>query len=388
MKTDRILITRTDRLGDVVISTPVIRFLREKFPFAQIAMLVAPMTCDVVCNNPDIDEVIIYDKCNKQKGLWETIKFAFALKKKQFDLAIALHPTNRVHLMLFIAGIPIRIGYDRNFGKLLNKRFSHRKQKGAMHEVMYNFDLLSRAGFQTDNADIRPYMVIGQEDKELVDTILREQGVGSNFIHSAVQNPAINGGVGKSRLSMNPYPKPRAFSPGSLKGFIVIHPGASCPSKRWPVERFAKVADSVVDHFGYDVVLVGAGDAEELSARVARRMRNRSFDLTDMLRVGELAEVLRRGKLLISNDSGPVHVATAVGTPVVCVFGRSDPGLSPKRWRPLGKNDIVLHKNAGCRECFAHNCQKDFACLKAITVDEAITAANRILEGQGARGEK
>ncbi len=343
-----ILVIRTDRIGDVVLSTPVIRFLREKYPTAHIAMMVRPYTRDVIINNPDLNEVIIYDKYNEQKGLWKSIRFAFRLRKKRFDIAIALHPTNRIHLMLFLAGVPVRIGYDRNLGKLLTKRVLHRKQEGSMHEADYNFSFLKEAGFDVSGAGRCPYLTTGDDEKKLIDVILKEQGIDRNF--------------------------------------IVLHAGASCSSKRWPQERFARVADLVASDFGCDIVLVGGEGDEKYNAEVSANMRLKVFDLTDMLRVGELAELLKRSKLLLSNDSGPVHVATAVGTPVVCVFGRSDPGLSPKRWGPLGENDIVLHKDVGCQQCLAHNCKKDFACLKAITADEVIAAAKRILEG-GGRGE-
>ena len=93
----------------------------------------------------------------------------------------------------------------------------------------------------------------------------------------------------------------------------------------------------------------------------------------------ELAEFLSRCKLLISNDSGPVHVAVAMLTPVVDIFGRGDPGLSFKRWGPLGDHDIVLHKDVGCEVCQAHNCRLNFACIKKITVEEVVSSAEKIL---------
>ena len=92
-----------------------------------------------------------------------------------------------------------------------------------------------------------------------------------------------------------------------------------------------------------------------------------------------MASVLRHVKLFISNDSGPVHIACAVGTPVVAIFGRSDRGLGPVRWGPTGSCDVVLHKDVGCDECLAHNCNKGFKCLEAITVDEVLAAADKIL---------
>ena len=97
------------------------------------------------------------------------------------------------------------------------------------------------------------------------------------------------------------------------------------------------------------------------------------------LGASHVASVLRRVSLFVSNDSGPVHIACAVGTPVIAIFGRSDRGLSPQRWGPTGKRDVVLHKDVGCIECLAHNCKKGFKCLEAITVDEVLAAAAKIL---------
>lgn len=342
MEPKRILITRTDRLGDVVLSTPVIKFLRKKYPSAHIAFMVRPYTRDVVEHNPDLDEIIVYDKYYQHKSPWSTIKFALALRKKKIDTAIALHPTNRIHIMLFLAGIPVRVGYDRKFGKLLTRRAVHDKQSGRKHEVDYNFELLERAGFDdVKDAERRPYIVTNNNEKRVVDAILKDQGIG--------------------------------------KRIAAVHAGASCPSKRWPPERFAQVCDIVASRFGRDIVLVGESETEKYSDKVSSNMNIRAFDLTDILRVGELAEFLSRCDVFISNDSGPVHVSAAVGTPVVCIFGRNDPGLSSARWGPLGEKDIVLHKDTGCTECLAHNCVKEFACLRAISVDEVIAAVSKIL---------
>jgi len=342
MKLKRILITRTDRLGDVVLSTPVIRFIRRVYPEAYIAFMVRPENRDVVAGNPHFDEVVIYDKYGSQKSFRNTIKFAFSLRNKRFDTAIALHPTNRVHIMLFLAGIPVRIGYDMRMGRLLTKSFLHRKQEGNKHEVDYNFDLLQQAGFDTDGADRRPYMVTTDNDKRMIDSVEKDRGFKDNI--------------------------------------IAIHAGASCSSKRWPPEKFARVADMLNEKYRADIILVGGDETVRYSSLVVSGMKSKVIDLTGMLRLGELAELLSRCRLFVSNDSGPVHVAVAVGTPVVAIFGRNNPGLSPDRWGPLGEEDRILHKDVGCETCLAHNCEKDFACLKAITADEVANAAGEILK--------
>jgi len=329
-----------------VLSTPVIRHLRKLYPDAYIAMMVRPENHDVVDNNPDLNEVILYDKYGFQKSFPGTVKFAFGLRKKRFDTAIALHPTNRVHIMLKLAGIPERIGYDKKTGWLLTKRIAHFKQEGGMHEADYNFDLLERAGFDVDGADRRPYMFTDDGDRRLVDTVMRDQAIGGDI--------------------------------------IALHAGASCPSKRWPPERFAALADEL-NGKGYSIVLVGGDETRSFSDRVTQMAKTRVADITGMLLVGELAEFLSRCRLFISNDSGPVHIASAVNTPVVAIFGRKDPGLSPGRWGPLGGRDVILHKDVGCEVCLAHDCDKGFECLKAITVEEVIEASEKVLDQTGVK---
>lgn len=338
----RILIARLDRLGDVVLSTPVIRHMRRLFPDAYIAFMVRPENRDVVESNPDLNEVIYYDKGGSEKSLLGAVKFAVGtLRKKKFDMAIALHPTARTHIAFFLAGIPARIGYDRKMGALLTERIKHCKQEGGMHEALYNFELLEKAGFDVSSADPMPYIVTGDHEKMFADYLQGRMKIGSNI--------------------------------------IAVHAGASCPSKRWPPERFAEVADALGAKYGADIVIVGGRETEELSKKVLSAMKRKAFDLTGKLGVGALAEILSRSRLFVSNDSGPVHVAVAVGAPVVVIFGRKDPGLSPKRWGPLGKRDIVLHKDVGCVKCLAHECQIGFKCLDAVTVGEVVKAAEKIL---------
>jgi len=341
-KPEKILIARTDRIGDVVLSTPVIRYFRKEYPDAYLAFMVRPYTVDIVKNNPHLDEVIVYDKDYEHKSVLRTLLFGLSLRKKRFDLAIALHPTNRVHAVFFIAGIPVRIGYDRNMGMLLTKKIRHSKQEGLKHEASYNFDLCKNAGFHVKDPDLCPYIVTDKHEKTLVDKLIADQRI-----------------------------KP---------GFIAVHAGASCPSKRWPPGRFTEVCKKIIDSTGHDVVLVGGSETADISGKIASGVSHNCFDLTDMLLVGELAELLSRAELLISNDSGPVHVSAAVGTPVISIFGRKDPGLSPARWAPLGDNHIVLHKDAGCVDCLAHNCDKGFKCLDSVSTEEVVEAALKLLK--------
>jgi ADP-heptose:LPS heptosyltransferase len=160
---------------------------------------------------------------------------------------------------------------------------------------------------------------------------------------------------------------------------LAIHPGASCPSKIWPQERFAEVADKLAEEHGFKVLVVAGPKDIGIAHNVIKLMKHPVIDLAGKTSLSQLASVLKRCRLFISNDSGPVHIASAIGTPVVAIFGRSQKGLSPKRWGPSGEKDRILHQSVGCIECLAHNCRKEFACLKAVTPEAVIDAAGSIL---------
>lgn len=338
----RILIVRTDRIGDVLLSTPVIKTLRDNYPNAYIAMMVSPYAKDIVEDNPYLDAVIIYDKDGKHKSWRRSLKFARNLRKRRFDLAVILHPTNRAHLVTFFAGIPRRIGYNRKFGFLLTDGIEHTKQLGQKHELEYNLDLLRCIGIVDYDKNI--FMPIREDSEKWADDFLKQEGLKVN------------------------------------DKLLAIHPGASCPSKIWPNERFSEVADRLAAKYGFKVLVIAGPKDVTLAQNVSKNMRNLAVNLGGKTSVTQLASLLKRCALLISNDSGPVHIASAVGTPVISIFGRSQKGLGPKRWGPINKRDRILHKEIGCIECLAHNCEKSFACIKAISIDDVLNMADSILQ--------
>ena len=334
----RILIIRTDRIGDVLLSTPVIKNLRLVFPSSNIAMMVGPYAADIVRTNPYLNEVIVYDKDGLHRPWWASVKFSLFLRKKHFDLALILHPTNRVHIVSFFAGIPKRIGYDRKLGFLLTDRIKHTKQLGEKHELEYSLDLIRYLGIEPKEKDL--FMPIREESERWVDELFRQEGI-------------------------KPTDK-----------LLAIHPAASCPSKIWPAHRFSEVADRLIKEYGFRVIVIAGPRDVRLAEEVIKNMHHSAINLAAKTSVSQLASVLKRCNLFISNDSGPVHIASAVGTPVISIFGRNQRGLSPLRWGPVGKLDKILHKEVGCLECLAHNCVKDFICLKAISVSDVLDAVD------------
>lgn len=337
----RILLTRTDRIGDVVLSTPAIKAVRDKYPDAHIAFMVRPYAKDIVEGNPYLDEVIIYDKYGKHKSILSTIVFALGLRKKKFDKAFMLHPTNRAHLIAYLAGISERIGFNRKSAIFLTKKIEHLKQRGEKHELEYTLDLLGSAGIEAKDKEL--FVPIRGKDVKRIEELFEEHHVGTDV------------------------------------PLVAVNPGASCPSKRWRPENFAALCDALAGKCKARILIV----SDQKNAKYARAaedaMKYEPVNLAGKTSVGELAALLSKCSLFISNDSGPVHIACAVGTPVISIFGRKDAGLSPKRWGPTGDKARVLHKDVGCKTCLAHNCRINFKCLEAITPQEVLAAAEKLL---------
>jgi heptosyltransferase-2 len=334
-----ILVTRTDRIGDVVLSTPVLEALRKRFPNVKIVAMVLPTTRAVVEGNPYVDEVLVYDKRGSQRRFLDSLRFALSLRKKKIDVALHLHPTNRMHILSRLAGIPFRIGYKKKFGWLLSHTIAESKHLGTRHEAEYNFDLLRFLDVPKPDV-LRPLFVVERSDETKLDQLLAAM-----------------------KLSL---PRP-----------IVFFPSASCVSKKWPLEHFASLAEILYARTGVPIVLVGGPDAVPLSALLRSSTTVNLVDLVDKLDLKMLGALFKRARLVVSNDSGPMHIAASVGAPVVSIFGRNDPGLRPQRWRALGKKSFYIHKDVGCIKCLAHNCQRDLLCLKSISVNDVMDIIDR-----------
>ena len=236
--------------------------------------------------------------------------------------------------MPFFAGIPYRAGFAPRVPFLLTHPVSDRRHEGAKHEAEYTLDVIRAFGIPAERADS-------------YETPLRHRAGYS--AEKIMERLGLDGGA----------------------EIVALHPGASCPSKRWPLDRFASLGLKIHDEFpGKIIAIVGGPGEKEMGESLAREIGGKTLDLTGQLDLKELAGFLSRCEALVSNDSGPVHIAAAVGTRTLTIFGRSLPGLGAVRWRALGHGHVVLQKDVGCVVCLAHRCTIDFECLKAVTVDE------------------
>jgi len=342
MKYKNILIIRTDRIGDVLLSTPAIQAVRQAFQSSRIAFMTRPYTKDIVEGNPYLDEVIIYDKDGSHRSLLATIMFGLDLRKYEFDLAIILHSTVRINFIAFLAGIPKRVGFARKAAFLLTDKLPYVKPSGDKHESEYNLDVVRAAGIDFDARGFLPLLAVSKDAQISVDNFLINNGISA-----------------KDKL-------------------VGIHPGASCPSRIWPVKNFSKLADALAGNYGFKIIVLGVGMDFKLAEQLKANM-NKDCLIIKYFTIQFTAALLKKCLFFISTDTGPAHIASAVGTPCITIFGRKKQGLGPVRWRPLGKDNMVLHKDIGCTECMAHNCRKGFACLQATTVDEVLDVAKKFI---------
>jgi len=296
-----ILIIRTDRIGDVILTTPSIKALRQGFPKARISILVAKPMDELVRGNPDLDDILIDDRQKEHKGIRGFGKLVSKIRAKKFDAAVIFHTKRRANLLCFLAGIPVRVGYKNDkFGFLLNHPVEDRRHWGEQHESQYCLDLVKHLGAGEVPLE-NLYVSIQNESERWAEHYFKEQDLKS---HDLV---------------------------------FAFHLGASDPSKCWPAQDFGRLMERLIEKYSCAVILVGSSEMAGASLAAASKLQGKVLDLTGKTSLSQLVSVIKRCHLLVSNDSGPVHIAAAVKTPVVSIFTRNQPGINPQRWRPLGK---------------------------------------------------
>jgi heptosyltransferase-2 len=308
-KFKNILIVRTDRIGDVVLTTPAFKALHRAYPMAHIAVLVVPATKSLVQGNPYLNEVIVDDRDGKHHGLFGFLKLAGELRRRRFDAAFIFHTKRRYNLACFFADIPLRIGYkNEKFGFLLSRPIKDVRPLGLKHEAQYCLDVLKEIGIEKLDLD---FLVPLDKDAEEWAT----QWLSSQGIH--------NGEI------------------------VAIHAGSSDPAKCWPAEKFAKLIDSLQARYHFKIVLIGSPQTIGYSKEIIQLTAQKPLDLTGQTSLAQTTSLLRRCRILISNDSGPVHIASAVGIYVVSLFMRNQPGINPERWKPLSDKGVCLFSSTG-----------------------------------------
>lgn len=326
-----ILLIRLSSLGDIVLTTPAIRAVRANFPNAYIAMLVAKQSADVLLENPNLDEIITFDRLAKDKDTGEMWRIVRLLRERKFTLAIDLQRKFRTEMLMYLSGATERVGK----GWLCTTRVL---EQGNKHATAHYFDLLHAAGIPAEDPELELFLA----ESERRDVVQKLK----------------TAGVVDARLKVG------------------LFPGAGWKLREWMPERFAAIGDRLVQYFDADVLIFGGQKESELVHTVANLMHTRPIPFAGNLQIRQLAACIEQCNLFVTNDTGPMHIAAAVGTPTVSLFG---PG-NHIRFQPLGALHQTIRHAVPCSPCkqFTDKC-KDNICMKGIGVDEVWHSISRVL---------
>ena len=372
---EKILVRGVNWIGDAVMTLPALKALRKAYPESKITLLAKPSVAAIFEKDPSIDEIILYEE--RFQGPIGKLILSQRLREKHFSRAILLQNAFDAVLIALLAGIPQRMGYNRDRrGFLLTKAIPFSDDDRKMHHVDYYLNLLRALGISAENT--QPWIHLSLDERL------------------------------KARDALSQLKRP----------ILGINPGAAYGSaKRWLPERFAEVAFWFINDTGGSVILFGGKSEEGVSQEIEKMVEGRKSkpawtlrrqssgkregrgldDTTLATRIAsiqsedvnnsllnlagetslrELISVISECDVFLSNDSGPMHVAYAVGTPLVALFGSTDPGLTG----PAGEGSMVIQHPLSCSPCFERTCKEsDMRCMYAITSDEVFLAIKKML---------
>jgi len=340
-KPQNIVLIRTDRIGEVLLSTVAVDVIKKRFPNAKFTFITSGYSRPLLEDRKDIAEVLTFETMKKANPVFKAFQLTSMLRKRHFDIAVVFNPHKALHMACFLAGIPIRVGYDRKWGVFLNRKIEDERDKGEKHEIEYTMDLLRLLGIEETSAS--PSLPVSEVSEKELENITEKIGMEFN------------------------------------KPLIIIHPGSSNAVKIWPIERYVELIRRIKQKTTCYIVLIGSREEKDLSARMAFESGVKVINLTGALDLKQLAALLKRASLFIGNDSGPMHMAAALDVPVIAIFGRNIPGVSPTRWRPWGIKHIVFHEDSGCFPCYDAECPYEYKCIRAVTVDAVFEAVQKIM---------
>ena len=336
----RILIFEVNWLGDVLFSTPAIRAIRKKYSDSHIAALVVPRCREVLEHNPDLNEIISYQEKGDHRSLWGKWRLVRDLRRRKFDLAFIFHRSFTRALMVYLAGIPDRVGYAaKGRGFLLTRPVA--VPSGKLHKVEYFLQLVRQSGIDSCGKAYGFY--VSDDDRAWVLNFFTEHNI-----------------------------TPADF-------LVVLNPGGNWEPKRWPADRFAELANHLVDLHQARIIITGEHKDKVLAERIAQGMNSQPISLCGKTSLTQLFALFDRVNLVISGDSGPMHIASAGRARVIALFGPTSPEITG----PSGKDgEFVLWKDVGCEvPCYDFSCSEN-RCLKAITVEDVLKVVKQSLVSQ------
>ncbi len=327
------MVRSTNWIGDAVMTTPAMGVLRHHFPNAEIVVVANPLVSHLFTHHPYCDRVLVYDKKGKHHGVRGLLDFVGELRRERFDLAVLLQNAVEAAILATLARIPRRAGYRTDGrGLLLSHGVPIGEADKKLHHTDYYVRMLAQLG------------VTGE--------------AGGLLLQSSVEELAS-----ARELLVD-------------KAWIAINPGAAYGSaKRWIPQRFAEVGDRLAEEFGMNILLTGGPGEMEIGRDIEQAMTCRPLNMIGKTGVREMMALLSCCRLMVTNDSGPMHVAAAFGVPLVAIFGPTDHTTTS----PLSDNTRIVRKAFDCAPCLLRQCPTDHRCMEAIEVADVLVAARELL---------
>lgn len=329
-KVNKILVINLAFIGDVLLSSPVIKGLRDAYPDAIIDMLVVPLTEPIAAGNPFVNRVFIYDKRGRHKRLGELWKLIQTLRKGKYDLSLSMNFALRGAMLSWAIGAKRRVGYNRQHGGLFLTDCADSSRDKLRHETANHLEILKPLGITV--TDTRLLF----EVKESYRISLRQ------------------------KVSFSSRPA------------IAICPFGSYPKKSWPFTKYVQLLKDLAPTA--DCYLIGAVSDQHALEKIRNDAGQNITVLAGNLTLPELAAFLEKVKLLITVDTGPMHLADAIGTPIVALFGPTDPRI----WGPRGAHTLVLQKPVSCAPCWGKIECSEHRCMENIEVSEVLDSVNKL----------
>jgi heptosyltransferase-2 len=344
-KITKVLIRGTNWIGDVVMTFPAIAAVRETLPAARVTVLVKPWVADLVRMHPAVDEVLVYERPGRHEGAGGILRLARELKARRFDAAILLQNAIEAAIIARLAGIPVRAGYSTDArGLLLTHPVRLEAGIKAVHQSLYYVEMLEALGFTPSRAPL----ALTPTDAQRI----------------AAEQHLVRFGIAGRRPIVG-------MAPGAAYG----------PAKRWFADRFAAVADRLAERFSCPVLLFGSQGDRPSTEAVRSAAKTAIVDVAGRTNLGDAVALIARCDLFITNDSGLMHVAGALGVPTVAIFGSTN----PKTTYPLGERTVLVRRPVDCSPCLKQECPADFRCMDLVTVDEVLEHSTRLLGEEGYR---
>lgn len=316
----KILVVTLSNIGDAVLTLPVINALRAQYGGeAEIDVVAGPRSAEVFISDPRINKVYIYDK---SAPLARKARLMLGLRKNRYDLLADL----RNSMFAFFVGARVSNGPAKaDTGE-------------ARHKTEEHLDRIRQLGIDAKYAPSPVW--IGKSDEEKARILLRDKGISD-----------------ADRL-------------------ICVSPGAKSHIKKWSEGGFAKACDMLASSYKMKVVFVGDASEKETCQRIINMMRSYAVSTAGSTNLRELAWIIKRSSLLITNDSAPLHIAGSVGTPAVAIFGPTD----PRRYGPREGAGIAVSRKLHCSPCESAQCRYNLECMKSVTVEEVFDTAKKVLD--------